>query len=100
MEAEALAVVEDLALEDLRRGVHGGTDLGRLHVAQGLPVVVIEALGEAEVNELEAGLRGVAGEDDVCGLQIAVDDDGVEAVEVLKGAEDVQRPAMNLTRGR
>ena len=56
-----------------------------------------EALGEAEVDELEAA--AAAGEDHVGGLEVAVHDDGVAVVEVAEGAEDVEGPLEHLRSG-
>ena len=41
----------------------------------GFWTLTVEALGEAEVNELEAAVVGAAREDDVGGLEVAVHDD-------------------------
>ena len=57
-----------------------------------------DALGEAEVGELEPAGGGAGGEEDVGGFEVSVDDDGVEALEVLQGGEDVERPGAHLHR--
>ena len=51
-------------------------------------------LGEAEVGELERA--AVAGDEDVGGLEVAVHHNGLQAVQVLEGLHDVQRPGLNL----
>ena len=55
----------------------------------------VEALGEAEVGQAEAGAAG-AREEDVGGLEVAVHDDRVAVVEVAQGRQDVQAPLSHL----
>ena len=97
---ELALLAEGHALEHLRRGVLGRADaegVGQAHAVllEHFRVGAREALGEAEVGELEAA-GAVAGQKNVGRLEVAVDDDRVEAVEMLEGAEDVEGPAKYL----
>lgn len=74
----ASAVAEDQVLEDLGCGVPWGADLGRVRVRVARAALrgAVKALSKPEVDEFEAA-GAVAGEEDICRLQVAVDDDGI-----------------------
>ena len=58
----------------------------------------VAARGEAEVGELERLLA--AGDEDVGWLEVAVHDCGVQPMQVLQRAQDVQGPAESLLRSQ
>ena len=63
--------------------------------AGGVEFGAVEALGEAEVGQAEAGAAG-AREEEGGGLEVAVHDDRVAVVEVAQGRQDVQAPLSHL----
>ena len=93
-----LGAVDDELIEHLGRHVAWRADLARVLALQGPQRGAgVEALGEAEVGELEGA--AVAGDEDVGGLEVTVHHDGVEAVEIFESLEDVEGPGANLQRG-